>query len=73
MPQDQHCLSLGNRSWLKRLVQAISQRAIQEVPPELEACQYCRKSDCSQNEWLVCEDRIGQAKRLAAHQGKAAR
>lgn len=59
-----------NRNGLKRLLQAISQRIIQAVPPTLYACEICRKTECSQEEWIACETRIAHAKYLVAHQGK---
>jgi hypothetical protein len=59
-----------NRNSLKRLLQAIGQRIIQDVPPELDACEICRKTECSQDEWIVCEQRIAHAKCLEAFQNK---
>ena len=58
------------RSRLQRLLKALSQRIIQEVPPELEACEICRKTECSQDEWIVCETRIAHAKCLETYQEK---
>lgn len=58
------------RSKLKRLLQTISEHAIQEVPPEMYACEICRRTDCSQDEWIVCENRIAHAKCLEEHQDK---
>jgi len=57
-----------NRNRLKRLLQTISQPIIQDVPPELDACEFCRKTECSQDEWIVCENRIAHAKCLEEHQ-----
>jgi hypothetical protein len=59
-----------NRSRLKRILQTISQQLIQEIPPELSACEICRKTECSQDEWIVCENRIAHAKCLEESQGK---
>jgi hypothetical protein len=59
-----------NRNRLKCLLQDISQRIIQDVPPELDACEICRKTECSQDEWIVCENRIAHAKCLEAFQDK---
>lgn len=59
-----------NRSRLRLLLQTISQRIIQDVPPELDACEICRKTECSQDEWIVCEDRIAHAKCLEEYQDK---
>jgi hypothetical protein len=59
-----------NRSRLKRVLQTISQQFIQDVPPELSACEICRKTECSQDEWIVCENRIAHAKCLEESQDK---
>jgi transcription initiation factor IIE alpha subunit len=59
------------KSKLKRLLQSISQHAIQEVPPEMYACEICRRTDCSQDEWIVCENRIAHAKCLEERQDTA--
>ena len=59
-----------NRNRLKRLLQDISQCIIQDVPPELDACEICRKTECLQDEWIVCENRIAHAKCLEAFQDK---
>jgi len=58
------------RSRLKGLLQAISKSTIQEVPPGLYACEICRQAECSQDEWIVCENRIAHAKCLEEHQAK---
>ena len=59
-----------NRNRLKCLLHDISQRIIQDVPPELDACEICRKTECSQDEWIVCENRIAHAKCLEVFQDK---
>lgn len=56
------------RSRLKWLLQTIGRRTIQEVPPELYACEICRQTDCSQDQWIVCENRIAHAKCLEERQ-----
>jgi hypothetical protein len=58
------------RSRLKRLLQTIGQRTIQEVPPGLYACETCRRTECLQDEWIVCQNRIAQAKCLEGHRDK---
>jgi hypothetical protein len=45
-------------------LQRLLQRFVQDVPPELEACQICRKSECSQDEWIACGKRIAHARCL---------
>jgi hypothetical protein len=61
----------GTRSKLKQLLQSIGKDVIQEVPPEMYACEICRRTDCAQDEWLVCENRIAHAKCLEEHQDTA--
>lgn len=56
------------RGRLKRLSERISEHAIQEVPPGLYACEICRRTECSQDEWIVCENRVAHAKCLEEHQ-----
>ena len=53
-----------NKNQLKRLLQRISQHIIQDVPPELHACEICRKTECLQDEWIACENRIAHVKCL---------
>ena len=48
----------------KSRLQRLLQRFAQEVPPELEACLICQKSECSQDEWIACDNRIAHAKCL---------
>lgn len=43
---------------IKRLLSKFSNAVITEVPLELEACEYCRKTECSQGNWETCENRI---------------
>jgi hypothetical protein len=60
-----------NKNMLKRLLlQTISQHIIQDVPPELYACEICRKTECLQDEWIACENRIAHMKCLNALQDK---
>ena len=49
---------------LKRLLQRIGAGIVQDVPPELYACEICRRTRCVQDEWIVCESRIAHAKCL---------
>jgi len=48
------------QSGLKGLFQRIKRAIIQDVPPELYACEICRKTQCAHGEWLTCENRIAQ-------------
>ena len=59
-----------NKIQLKRLLQSIGQHIIQDVPPELHACEICRKTECLQDEWIACENRIAHMKCLEALQDK---
>ena len=59
-----------NKIQLKRLLQSISQHIIQDVPPKLHACEICRKTECLQDEWIACENRIAHMKCLEALQDK---
>ena len=56
------------KSRLKRLLETIRQRNIQDVPPELYACEICRRTECLHDEWIVCENRIAHARCLAEHE-----
>ncbi|MCB0210576.1 MAG: hypothetical protein KDJ52_14655 [Anaerolineae bacterium] len=49
---------------LKGILQRIKDDWIQEIPLELAACEVCRKTECSEDEWIVCENRIAHAKCL---------
>lgn len=59
-----------DRSRLRQVLQSIGRRIIQDVPPKLDACEICRKTECSHDEWIVCENRIAHAKCLEALQDK---
>jgi len=41
-----------------RLLSKIRSAVITETPIELAACEYCRKTECSQGNWETCENRI---------------
>jgi hypothetical protein len=58
------------RARLKQLLQRIGKRIVQDVPHELDACEICRKSECTHDEWIVCENRIAHAKCLEELQDK---
>ena len=53
------------KSKLKGVLKTIGERTVQEVPPELYACEICRRTECFQDEWIVCENRIAHASCLA--------
>lgn len=51
-------------SRLKRVLQRIGESILQDVPSELAACEICRKTECTEDEWIVCDNRIAHAKCL---------
>lgn len=53
-------------SRLKRILQRIGESIARDTPPELAACEICHKTDCTHDEWIVCERRIAHAKCLEA-------
>jgi hypothetical protein len=57
-------------SKLRDLLRRIGDGIVQDVPPELYACEICRETRCDQDQWIVCENRIAHAKCLEALQKK---
>lgn len=55
---------------LKGLLQRISDGIAMDVPSGFDVCEICRKTECAQDEWIVCENRIAHAKCLEAIQDK---
>lgn len=55
---------------LKALLRRMVDGIVQDVPPELDVCEMCRKPRCSQKEWIVCENRIFHLECLKAHENK---
>lgn len=53
-------------SRLRRLFLRLTDGLIQEVPPEIAQCELCRKTECSEHQWIVCDNRIAYAKYLEA-------
>jgi hypothetical protein len=51
---------------LKQLFRRAGDGIVQDVPPELDVCESCRKPVCNQEEWIVCENRIAHVKCLEA-------
>jgi hypothetical protein len=47
---------------LRRLKKKVADAVVQDVPPELEACEVCRRTHCDTEEWLTCERRIAAAR-----------
>ncbi|MCB9076061.1 MAG: hypothetical protein H6631_00545 [Anaerolineaceae bacterium] len=52
------------RTILQRILLRIKDEIVQEVPADLAACEICRKTDCRDDEWITCENRIAHAKCL---------
>jgi hypothetical protein len=67
----EHAMDEATKTRLKRLLETIRQGVVQEVPPELYACEICRRTECFQDEWIVCENRIAHARCLAEHEDAA--
>ena len=57
-------MNAQGRNRLKRSLKRIGEGIAQNTPAELEACEICRKTECIQDEWIVCENRIAHAKYL---------
>lgn len=51
---------------LKAILLHLKDKLVQEVPPDIAACEVCRKTECSEDEWIRCENRIAHAKCLEA-------
>lgn len=52
---------MGLLSWTgkaKQTLAKIKNSIIQDCPPELNACEICRKLECNDEEWLNCEKRL---------------
>lgn len=55
--------STANRT-LRRIWRRLCNSLIQDVPPELAACEFsCRKLHCGTSEWATCEHRMKLAER----------
>ncbi len=52
------------RSRLRRLLERIGNGIVRDIPPGLAACEICKKTECAQDEWIACENRIAHAKCL---------
>ena len=45
----------------KRLRSRLMRSMVSEIPPELEACEYCGKLECLGEQWVSCERRLTTA------------
>lgn len=58
------------RNALREVLQRIKNNLIEETPTE--SCEICRKTDCSEDEWITCEDRIAHANCLKEYKARKA-
>jgi hypothetical protein len=65
-------MNAAKQSRLRRVLQRMARSIVQHVPNDLDACEICRKTECTQDEWIVCEDRIAHAKCLEEIDNKKA-
>jgi hypothetical protein len=51
----------------------VTDAIVQDVPPELSACEVCGRASCNTEEWLKCEQRLAVAEymRTGHHRGLA--
>ena len=51
--------------WLKTF---LARHLVQDVPIDLARCEFgCKKTECSQDEWETCKNRINDVDREAAY------
>lgn len=62
--------SNNSSSILTKLWRKIKSAIVQDLPVELDACELCRKTECSQGHWQDCTNRIEHAKRLEIDRAK---
>ena len=61
------------RNILKDILRRVKINLIAETPAELSACEICRKTECTEDEWISCENRIAHAKCLEELKAKRAK
>ncbi len=49
---------------LQELLKNLKKEIIQDIPDELAACEVCGATDCRNDEWIHCENRIAHEKCL---------
>lgn len=49
---------------LKNVLKNLKSEIIQDVPDELSECEVCRKTECTNDEWIQCKNRIAHMKCL---------
>ena len=45
-------------SFFQRMFQRLSRLIIEDVPPEIDACETCRETECTEERFETCENRI---------------
>lgn len=45
-------------TFFQRLAHRISRAIVDDVPPDLDACETCREIECTQSHWEGCEQRL---------------
>lgn len=51
-------MSGPNINSLKRVFEKFKNEIIQEIPNELSECEICRKTECSEDKFISCKNRI---------------
>jgi hypothetical protein len=54
------------KQFLVEMVNRVKDEIVQDCPPELYACEVCRKLDCNSIEWLECPTRLQGAEFVRA-------
>jgi hypothetical protein len=49
---------MPSESWFRKLWSRLWSGVVQDVPPSLEACEACRRTDCTDRRWHVCAERL---------------
>ncbi len=56
---------MAPRSKLRSFWKRVADGVVQDVPPDLDACETCRELECTQERWESCEPRLAAAKAAA--------
>ena len=51
-------------SRLKSVLMNLRGEFISDIPKELEECEICRETECSNDRWIKCENRLAHMKCL---------
>lgn len=44
--------------WISRMFGYLKKAIVEDVPPEIHACEFCRKVDCTPDNVATCQDRL---------------